>query len=204
MPVRVSIRGLEADGAWSAIRWSWPSGSGKGLGEALLRAWDRQSGVALGARAVRRHAFSARQDALGQASDAAVRRQAAQPTRAAASDVADGGQPTGVGGHAAVRSGRGSCTADCASKSKSSAASIATWIGCGSAWRRDSIWPFVATRHISTGSSPSRRTCAIRSRCCKRDEEPHGYAVYRHLREPQGRVTQIVDFLVDPGRRARA
>jgi hypothetical protein len=32
----------------------------------------------------------------------------------------------------------------------------------------------------------------------KRNDEPHGYAVYRHLREPQGRVTQIVDFLVDP------
>jgi hypothetical protein len=32
----------------------------------------------------------------------------------------------------------------------------------------------------------------------RRDEEAHGYAVYRHLREPQGRVTQIVDFLVDP------
>ena len=32
----------------------------------------------------------------------------------------------------------------------------------------------------------------------RRDDEAHGYAVYRHLREPQGRVTQIVDFLVDP------
>ena len=32
----------------------------------------------------------------------------------------------------------------------------------------------------------------------KRGEEPHGYAVYRHLREARGRVTLLVDFLVDP------
>jgi hypothetical protein len=32
----------------------------------------------------------------------------------------------------------------------------------------------------------------------RRAGDAHGYAVYRHLREPQGRVTQIVDFLTDP------
>lgn len=32
----------------------------------------------------------------------------------------------------------------------------------------------------------------------KRNEEVCGYAVYRHLQEPRGRVTQLVDFLTDP------
>jgi hypothetical protein len=31
-----------------------------------------------------------------------------------------------------------------------------------------------------------------------RGDEPHGYAVYRHLREARGRVTLLVDFLVHP------
>jgi len=32
----------------------------------------------------------------------------------------------------------------------------------------------------------------------KRQGEIHGYAVYRHRHEPLGRVTMLVDFLVDP------
>jgi GNAT superfamily N-acetyltransferase len=35
----------------------------------------------------------------------------------------------------------------------------------------------------------------------KRDETVCGYAVYRHLQEPRGRVTILVDFLVDPSDR---
>jgi GNAT superfamily N-acetyltransferase len=33
----------------------------------------------------------------------------------------------------------------------------------------------------------------------KRDETIGGYAVYRHVQEPRGRVTILVDFLADPG-----
>ena len=33
----------------------------------------------------------------------------------------------------------------------------------------------------------------------RRDDAVAGYAIYRHTREPRGRVTQIVDFLVAPG-----
>jgi hypothetical protein len=32
----------------------------------------------------------------------------------------------------------------------------------------------------------------------RRQGELHGYAVYRHRQEPLGRVTMLVDFLVDP------
>jgi hypothetical protein len=56
--------------------------------------------------------------------------------------------------------------------------------------RRDAAylnWKFVEPPHV-------RYSVAM----LRRDDEAHGYAVYRHRREPQGRVTQIVDFLVDP------
>ena len=32
----------------------------------------------------------------------------------------------------------------------------------------------------------------------RRDDRNVGYAVYRHFGEPRGRVTSLVDFLVDP------
>jgi hypothetical protein len=48
-------------------------------------------------------------------------------------------------------------------------------------------WRFIEPPHV-------RYSAAV----LRRDDEPHGYAVYRHLREPQGRVTQVVDFLADP------
>ena len=31
-----------------------------------------------------------------------------------------------------------------------------------------------------------------------RDGDPAGYVVYRHVQEPRGRVTLLVDFLADP------
>lgn len=36
----------------------------------------------------------------------------------------------------------------------------------------------------------------------ERHGEPAGYAVYRHIQEPRGRVTLLVDFLADPADRA--
>jgi hypothetical protein len=56
--------------------------------------------------------------------------------------------------------------------------------------RRDSRylqWKFVSPPHV-------RYTIAA----LVRDEAAHGYIVYRHTREPWGKVTLIADFLVDP------
>ena len=44
----------------------------------------------------------------------------------------------------------------------------------------------------------ARRTSATRIAALRRDDRNVGYAVYRHLHEPRGRVTLLVDFLVDP------
>jgi GNAT superfamily N-acetyltransferase len=56
--------------------------------------------------------------------------------------------------------------------------------------RRDAAylnWKFVSAPHV-------RYVIAV----LRRDDRNVGYAVYRHLHEPRGRVTLLVDFLVDP------
>lgn len=56
--------------------------------------------------------------------------------------------------------------------------------------RRDAAylnWKFAAAPHV-------RYTIAA----LRRREQNRGYAVYRHLHEPRGRVTLLVDFLADP------
>jgi hypothetical protein len=48
-------------------------------------------------------------------------------------------------------------------------------------------WKFIEPPHV-------RYQAAV----LRRNGRAAGYVVYRHLREPQGRVTQIVDFLAHP------
>src|SRR5919107_4031482 len=47
LPVRVSLKGLEIEGAWSMDALVAPERDRQGLGEALVRAWDRNSGAGL-------------------------------------------------------------------------------------------------------------------------------------------------------------
>jgi hypothetical protein len=61
----------------------------------------------------------------------------------------------------------------------------------GLAVRRDAAylnWKYIEPPHV--------RYSVV---ALKRDETVGGYAVYRHLQEPMGRVTLLVDFLADPG-----
>ena len=47
LPVRLSLKGLEIDGAWGAGAMIAPERDRQGLDEALIRAWDRNSGAVL-------------------------------------------------------------------------------------------------------------------------------------------------------------
>src|SRR5687768_12455155 len=47
LPVRISLKGLEVDGAWGTDAMVAPERDRQGLGEALVRAWDRNSGAVL-------------------------------------------------------------------------------------------------------------------------------------------------------------
>jgi hypothetical protein len=56
--------------------------------------------------------------------------------------------------------------------------------------RRDAAylnWKYVSAPHVRYSIAALRR-----------DDRNIGYAVYRHLYEPRGRVTLLVDFLADP------
>ena len=56
--------------------------------------------------------------------------------------------------------------------------------------KRDSAylnWKFIEPPHVRYSAVSLRR-----------GDQLHGYAIYRHIQEPRGRVTLLVDFLVDP------
>jgi hypothetical protein len=197
MPVRVSIRGLDADGAWTGDPLVVAERQRQGLGEALLRNWDRHTGVALGAnlsdgtrfllgkmhwphpihvpclvkplsrRALRRPQWPVAINRLVSAITLPFVRIVALP------------QPLREHVEVVRRFDRG---LDALWERVAPRLDLAV--------RRDAAylnWKYIEPPHV-------RYSAAI----LRRDEDPHGYAVYRHMREPQGRVTQIVDFLTDP------
>ena len=110
---------------------------------------------------------------------------------------ADAGQPADLGGHVSVRAGRGALAA-AARRVRADPplrrAFTALWERLAPkfdlAVRRDA--PYLNWRYIEP---PHVRYSVV---ALKRQGEVHGYAVYRHRHEPLGRVTMLVDFLVDP------
>jgi hypothetical protein len=196
-PVRVSLRGLDTEGAWSGDPLVAVERQRRGLGESLLRAWDRQSGVALGAslsdgtrfllekirwpkpvtlpclvKPLSRRAF--RQPSWPVAINRVVSALGVPLVKIVAR-----ARPLREAVDVVRRFDRG---IDGLWERVAPRLDLAV--------RRDAAylnWKFIEPPHV-------RYSVAV----LKRDEEPHGYAVYRHLREPQGKVTQIVDVLVDP------
>lgn len=197
MPVRVSIRGLDAEGAWSADPLVFAERQRQGLGEALLRAWDRQSGVALGAglsegtRYLLEKIRWPKPATLPCLVKPLSRRALRRPTWPTPINrlvsavtlpmvlVVSRARPLREQVEVVRRFDRGM---DRLWERVAPRLDLAV--------RRDAAylnWKYIEPPHV-------RYLVAV----LKRNDEPHGYAVYRHLREPQGRVTQIVDFLVDP------
>jgi hypothetical protein len=197
LPVRVSMRGLEADGAWCADPLVAAERQRRGLGESLLRAWDRDSGAALGAALSDGTRFLLEKIRWPQSTPLACvvkplsRRALRIPTWPMAANrllsavtlpfvrVVARARPLREQVEVVRRFAR---DIDRLWERVAPRLDLAV--------RRDSAylnWKYVEPPHV-------RYSVAI----LRRDDEPHGYAVYRHLREPQGRVTQIVDFLTDP------
>jgi hypothetical protein len=197
MPVRVSIRGLDADGAWCGDPLVAAERQRRGLGESLLRTWDRESGVALGAglsdgtRYLLDKMRWPRAVTLPCVVKPLSRRALRIPTWPMPVNrlvsavtlpfvrVVARAQPLREQVEVVRRFGR---DIDRLWERVAPRLDLAV--------RRDAAylnWKYIEPPHV-------RYSVAV----LRRDEDPHGYAVYRHLREPQGRVTQIVDFLVDP------
>jgi hypothetical protein len=197
MPVKVSIRGLEADGAWAADPLVAAERQRRGLGESLLRAWDRESGVALGAALSEGTRFLLEKIRwpppvpLPCVVKPLSRRALRIPTwPMAANRIVSAISLPFVRVVARARPlrehvemvRRFSRDVDRLWERVAPRLDLAV--------RRDSAylnWKYIEAPHV-------RYSVVI----LRRHEEAHGYVVYRHLREPQGRVTQIVDFLVDP------
>ena len=197
VPVRVSLKGLEVDGAWGAEALVAPERDRQGLGEALLRAWDRHSGagLALNVSDEARLALDRLHWPEPQTVPCVVKplsRRAFRlphlptPVNRLLSAVMD---PV-----VRVASRSGPLRAECEPIRRFDTSFTALWERLAPrfdlAIRRDA--PYLNWRYIEP---PHVRHAIV---ALKRQGTLHGYAVYRHRNEPLGRVTMLVDFLVDP------
>jgi hypothetical protein len=196
-PVRVSVRGEEVAGTWSAGPLVVSERQRQGLGGSLLRAWDRGTGVAFGAGFS--DATRQRLDELRWPRTVALaclvrpisRRALRRPT-----------WPVPVNRLVSALSLPVVKFVSRLQPLKEEVQAIRRFDqGVDQLWervkgslalavRRDSRylnWKFIEPPHV-------RYQAAV----LRRGDEVAGYVIYRHLREPQGRVTQIVDFLADP------
>lgn len=197
LPVRVSMRGLDAEGIWSGDPLVVVERQRQGLGESLLRMADRHAGVALGGnlsegtrfllskmhwpapisvpclvkplsrRALRRPTWPVSINRIVSAVALPFVRVVAFP-RPLREEVE------------VIR--RFDRSFDALWERVSARLDLSV--------RRDADylnWKYIEPPHVRYAVAALRR-----------NEEAHGYAVYRHIREPQGRVTQIVDLLADP------
>ena len=193
-----------SSGAWSAGPLVVAERQRQGLGGSLLRAWDRRCGRRLGAgfsdgtRQRLAELRWAKPVPLACLVKPISRRALRRPT-----------WPVGINrlvsalaaaGRARCGPARGRFTRRCRRSDGSTPGSMT----CGSgsrarstlAVRRDARylnWKFMEPPHVRYQAAVLRRSEAVA-----------GYVIYRHLREPQGRVTQIVDFLADPRTTARS
>ena len=112
LPVRLSLKGLEVEGAWGTDAMVAPERDRQGLGEALRARVGSQQRRGAGARARRDVARSCSTACTGRESHVVpVPREAADAARRAAAALADAAQPAGLGAHATARAGRGALAA---------------------------------------------------------------------------------------------
>jgi hypothetical protein len=197
LPIRLSLKGIEIDGAWGAGAMIAPERDRQGLDEALIRAWDRNSGAVL--------AFSPSEQPRG-----VIDRLHWPPSHLVPSLVKPLTRrafrvphlPTPLNRLISaviypvvqVVSRSRPLRAECEPIRRFDNAFTALWERLAPkfdlAVRRDASylnWRYIEPPHV--------RYSIV---ALKRHGEIHGYAVYRHRHEPLGRVTMLVDFLVDP------
>ena len=176
-----------------------PERQRQGLGEVLFRTWDRNVGASLGlglSPSSHRLFQKLRWPDVGPVPCLVkpLTRRALPPRR-----VADGAEPAGVGGDAAVREVRRAARGRCSGEVRLIRRFDDSFTGCGTrlapqfdlAVRRDAAylnWKFVSPPHVryAIAALHARRA---RRRATSSTATSH---------EPRGRVTLLVDFLVDP------
>lgn len=197
MPVRVSLKGLEVDGAWSTGVLVAPERDRQGLGEALLRTWDRSSGASLTADVTDKSRERLERMHWPEAvtipclvkplTRRALRRPYLPPVLNRLLSAVLYPLVQIVARSRPLR-------AECQPIRRFDASFTSLWERLAPkfdlAVRRDAAylnWRFVEPPHIRYSIVALKRQGTL-----------HGYAVFRHRHEPLGRVTLLVDFLVDP------
>lgn len=197
MPVRVSINGADAAGTWSSDPLVVAERQRQGLGGALLRAWDRGTGVALAAGLSK--ATRGRLDEM--------RWPKAQPLPCLVKPISRRAfriptWPVAINRFVSyvtlplvrIVSRSQPLREEVEVVRRFDARIDRLWERLAPrfalAVRRDARylnWKYAEPPHV-------RYSMAL----LRRGDEVDGYVVYRHMREPQGRVTQIVDLFADP------
>jgi GNAT superfamily N-acetyltransferase len=197
MPVRLSIAGREIDASWGMDVMVAPERQRQGLGDALIRTWDRNTGAALGL------GLSDASSGLFRKMDWPIvgpvpclskplsRRALRQPT-----------WPVGVNRFVSyvtlpwvrVVSRTRPLQGEVRTLRHFDDSFTRLWERVRDrfafAVRRDAPylnWKYIQAPHV-------RYSVAA----LVKDGEAAGYVVYRHTQEPRGRVTLLVDFLTDP------
>jgi hypothetical protein len=197
IPVRVSLKGLEVEGAWGADALVAPERDRQGLDEALLRAWDRNCGavLAIGLSAESRGVLDRLRWPESHVVPCLVKPLTRRAVRlphvpAPLNRLISAVTYPLVQVVARSRPLR----AECEPIRRFDASFTALWERLAPkfdlAVRRDAPylnWRYVEPPHVRYSMVALRRSGAL-----------HGYAVYRHRHEPLGRATILVDFLVDP------
>jgi GNAT superfamily N-acetyltransferase len=197
MPVRLWVRGQEVDGSWGMDVMVAPERQRQGIGEVLFRTWDRHVAASLGL-------------GLSEPSQQLFRKLRwpepgpipclVKPLTRRALKRPD--WPEAFNG---IVSAITLPFVKLVARSRPLAAQIEIVRRFPSGF--DELWARVApklefavrrdTRYLNWKYAEAphvRYSLAV----LRREERAEGYAVYRHVQQPRGRVTLLVDFLVDP------
>lgn len=196
IPVRLSVRGREIDAAWAVDAMVAPERQRQGVGELLMRTWDAFAGASLGLGleggsrglfAKLRWPVVSIPCLVKPLSRRALRMPRWPP---ALNRLVSAVTLPVVRIVARTRP----LAAEARIVRRFDDDVTALWERIGGkfdlAVRRDAAylnWRFMSTPHV-------RYSAAV----LRRGPEALGYVVYRHVHEPLGRVTLIVDLLVDP------
>lgn len=197
MPVKLSVRNQEVQGSWGMDVMVAPERQRQGLGEVLFRTWDRNVGASLGlglSDASYRLFQKLRWPDVGPVPCLV------KPLTRRALRMPNWPQPVNrlVSWVALpvirIVSRSRPLRAEVRMIQRFDESFTALWDELAPkfelAVRRDAAylnWKYVTAPHVRYQIAALRR-----------DERNIGYAVYRHLHEPRGRVTLLVDFLADP------
>ena len=197
LPVRVTVDGSEVAGTWSSDPLVVAERQRQGLGGALLRAWDRGTGVALGAglSAATRGRLDEMRWPKALPLPCLVKPISRRAFRIPTWPVVINRLVSAIALPVVrVVSRTQPLKEEIEVVRRFDARVDRLWDRLAGrfalAVRRDARylnWKYAEPPHV-------RYTSAL----LRRGDDVHGYVVYRHFHEPQGRVTQLVDLLADP------